>query len=182
MGERGQVIVLSGPPGAGKSTVASLLTAEHSPSVHLHADDFWASIVTGAIPPYQAESGQQNQVVMTVLATAALGYAQGGYYVVVDGVVGPWYIGEFRIAAAGTGIPLHYVILRPDEETTLRRATGRVAADALTEPEPVLHMYQQFRDLGEYDVHAIDSTGRDAADTGRLVRAGLAAGRFRLNP
>ncbi len=181
MGERGQVIVLSGPPGAGKSTVGRLLTAEHSSSVYLHADDFWANIVTGAIPPYQPESGQQNQLVMTVLATAALGYAQGGYYVVVDGVVGPWYVGEFRIAAAGTGIPLHYVILRPDEQTTMGRATGR-GADALTEPGPVLDMYRQFRNLGEYDVHAIDSTGRDAADTARLVRAGLAAGRFRLNP
>ena len=44
---RGQVIVLAGPPGAGKSTVARLLADRRSPSVHLHCDDFWHYIVRG---------------------------------------------------------------------------------------------------------------------------------------
>jgi predicted kinase len=177
----GQVVVLSGPPGAGKSTVARILAAARSPSVHLHSDDFWANIVTGGIPPYRPDSGPQNQVVIGVLATAALGYAQGGYYVVVDGVVGPWYIGEFRMTAAGTAIPLHYVIIRPDEDTTLRRAAARDDG-ALTDPEPVRHMHQQFAILGEYESHAIDSTGLDPHATADLITSGLAAGRFLLNP
>ena len=181
MQDSGQVVVLSGPPGAGKSTVSRLLTDARSPSVHLHSDDFWANIVKGGIPPYLPESSRQNQVVMGVVAAAALGYAQGGYYVVVDGVVGPWYIAEFRIAAAATPVPLHYVILRPDEQTTLSRAVAR-GDSALTEPEPVRHMHRQFASLGEYESHAIDTTSLDAPATSALISGGLAAGRFLLNP
>lgn len=179
MDKPGQVVILSGPPGAGKSAVARLLTAARSSSVHLHPDDFWANIVQGAIPPYLPGAGRQNQVVMTVLATAALGYARGGYYVAVDGVVGPWYVGEFRIAVAGTGVPLHYVIIRPDEATTLGRAAAR-GPGARTDPEPVIHMYRQFQGLGEYETHAIDSTRLDPAGTAALIMSGLAAGRFLL--
>lgn len=46
---------------------------------------------------------------MGVIAQAAGGYAQGGYFVVVDGIVGPWFIHPFR----GLGLPLHYIVLRP---------------------------------------------------------------------
>ena len=97
-----------------------------------------------------------------MLATAALGYAQGGYYVVVDGVVGPWYIGEFRIAAAGTGIPLHYVILRPDEADDA--AAARLAAAARTRSPSRGRSWTCTGSsaLGEYDVarHRLHRPGR----------------------
>ncbi|MEU8513863.1 zeta toxin family protein [Kitasatospora sp. NPDC048722] len=86
----GQVIVLTGPPGAGKSTVSALLADRLTPSVHLHGDDFWHYIKQGRLPPHLPEAHRQNQVVLEVLVAAAFGYAAGGYHVVYDGVVGPW--------------------------------------------------------------------------------------------
>ncbi|MFC7340157.1 AAA family ATPase [Saccharopolyspora griseoalba] len=174
------VVLLTGPPGAGKSTIAPLLADELDPSVHLHADDFWACIRTGAVLPYLPEAQRQNEVVIDVLVGAAFGYAAGGYHVIVDGVVGPWFLELFRVAARAAGRPLHYAVLRPQEQEVVRRATGRTAENTLTEPEPVREMHRQFSDLGELEHHVLDSTDLAPRATADRLLLGIARGAFRL--
>ncbi|WP_331737155.1 AAA family ATPase (plasmid) [Streptomyces sp. NBC_00984] len=177
----GQVIVVTGPPGAGKSTVAALLADRLAPSVHLHSDDFWRYIKQGWIPPYLPEAHRQNQVVLQVLVSAAFGYAGGGYHVVYDGVVGPWFIDPFRAAAKERAVPLSYVILRPNQHTTLERATGRTG-DALTDPEPIRSMHDQFSDLGVYETNVLDSSNLTAMATTDSILERLARGAYLLDP
>ncbi|OLF06487.1 shikimate kinase [Actinophytocola xinjiangensis] len=169
------VIVVSGPPGAGKSTTARALARTFPRGVHLHTDDFWHNIVSGAIPPYLPESNDQNQTVLGVIAVAAFRYAEGGYTVVVDGVVGPWMLGHFR-----TGPPVHYLVLRPDRQETLRRAQARTGSDALVDEGPVLSLWDQFADLGDLERHVIDTSRHSPADTLRAVADAVAGGDFLL--
>jgi chloramphenicol 3-O-phosphotransferase len=175
---RGQVVVITGPPGAGKTTVARLLVDELAPSVHLHCDDFWQFIRQGRISPYRPEAHRQNEIVIGVIVEAAFGYAAGGYQVICDGIVGPWFIDPFRTAAA-RGPALHYVVLRPDLTTTLDRAMGR-GRHGLVDPNPIRSLHRQFTDIGRYEDHILDSSRLTPHATSRVIQRGLTGGSFRL--
>ena len=164
----GNILILTGTRGAGKSTTArSLVAASVAPAVHLHSDDFWHFIKTGAIPPYLPESRKQNEVVMAVLAKAAEGYAKGGYFVVVDGIVGPWFIHPFRRLKQ----PLHYIVLRPALEAAIERCRLR-GGDTLTDPEPISALHEQFFKLDKYENNVIETVGHSQDETLAAVHAG----------
>ncbi|TYK51428.1 AAA family ATPase [Actinomadura decatromicini] len=183
---RGEVVILTGPPGAGKSTTAAALAAGFEKSVHLHTDDFWHFIAAGAVPPYLPESDRQNQTVLRVIALAALAYAEGGYTVVVDGIIGPWMLHHFQRAKRDDPamsmhyMSMHYIVLRPARETTLARAQARTGPDALTAAEPVLAMWDQFADLADLEGHVLDTGDQSPDQTLEVVREALKSENFRL--
>ncbi|MFD6178459.1 MULTISPECIES: DinB family protein [unclassified Isoptericola] len=174
------VTLLTGPPGAGKTTVAALLAADvDRPTVNFTTDTFYRSIATGFVPPYLAGSQRQNETVAAAIVGAVSAYVRGGYDVLVDGVVGPWFLPPFRAAAAREGWDLAYVVLRPDLDVTLARATGRADAE-LRDPGAVRSMHAAFADLADLEPHARDTGDEEPADTAAALRAALADGAFRL--
>ncbi|GAB6940307.1 DUF664 domain-containing protein [Isoptericola variabilis] len=174
------ITILTGPPGAGKTTVAALLTADAArPTVNLTTDTFYRSIVSGFVPPYLTGSQRQNEVVAEAVVAATSAYARGGYDVVLDGVVGPWFLAPFRAAAVREGWDLAYVVLRPDLDATLARATGRADAE-LRDPAAVRSMHAAFADLGDLEPHARDTSHEEPSATAAAVRAALDDGAYRL--
>ena len=173
--DAGEIVVLSGPPGSGKSTVGRALARRWPRAVHIHTDDFYRWIVSGYVAPWLPEAHGQNIVAMEAMAQAADRFAEGGYVVVVDGIVGPWFLEPWRTRRR----PVSYVVLRPSLEVAEHRAATR-KDHALQDLSVVALMHQAFEDLGPLEPHAIDSTGLTVEGTVGEIVGRLAGGSLRL--
>lgn len=169
--ERGRIIIITGAPGTGKTTTASIVAGESdlSKSVHLHTDDFYHSLCKGAISPHLPASGEQNLVVIEAFLEAAKRFARGGYDVVVDGIVGPWFL-EPWLGIVQEGYEVHYIILRAGKEETMKRAVGRKKLDRETNTVLVETMWEQFNHLGRYEAHVIDTTDYSINETVAVIK------------
>lgn len=179
MGE-GSLLVVTGPPAAGKTTVARVLTARRARSVHLHADDFWGFIVSGYIDPWLPQSHEQNEVVMRGVCRTAATFAAGGYDVMLDGVLGPWFLSELTAACSAEDIDVHYVVLLPPLEVALHNLAGRTG-HGFTSADATAKMHAEFAAaVVGLDEHVIDPSGLAPEALADEVDARLVAGGLRL--
>lgn len=176
------IVIISGPPGSGKSSVARRL-AEQSPyerAVHVHTDDFYRSIRKGYVATWLPEAQEQNIIVLDAFAASATRYAWGGYEVIVDGIIGPWYLDPW-LKAVQDGWDVRFVVLRPTLQTSVARAVARQPGAALVNAEIVGKMWGYFAHLGPYESHVIDTTMHTLDESVATVRTALAAGDLRLS-
>ena len=166
--EQGRILVITGAPGTGKTTLSSIIAKESDmeKSVHMHTDDFYHYLSKNAIAPHLPQSNAQNLVVIESFLEAAKRFARSGYDVIVDGIIGPWFLAPW-LNIVQEGYEVHYIILRTNKEETMNE---RSKLDRDTNIELVQTMWEQFCNLGIYEKNVVDTTNFSISDTVLAVK------------
>ena len=160
---RAPIIVLTGPPGVGKSTIAPLVAETYARSAVVSGDRFFQFLHSGKIPPWKPESHQQNEMVTTVAVQAAVGYATAGWTTILEGIFGPWFLPT--ILAESTGMTLHYIVLQAPLATCVDRFAKR---EPDSSSEVVAKMHGEF-DRALIEPRHIVNAEHDPTRTTRAV-------------
>jgi hypothetical protein len=160
----GQLLLLTGSPGCGKTTVAPLVADRAPLSACLDLDWFFAKLRVGALEPWREEAHQQNRVVLSAAASALATFTAGGYFTVAEGILYPFMLDLFVLACEPLGIELNYAVLRAPLPVVLARVQSRVTepqhAGALADGEVVGALWAIFEKQGLDERHRVDSGER----------------------
>jgi cytidylate kinase len=164
----GELIVISGPPGAGKSAVAAVLARQFEPAAVVPGDDFFGFVQHGAVPPWLPGAREQNTAVIEAAASAA-GRLAEYCDVVYDGVVGPWFLSAFLDRSGRRH--LQYAILLPPLQICIDRVRTRVG-HGFTDLAATERMWRQFEAAHLGTAHQF----RDPSAPAEAVAAEIVAG------
>ena len=163
------VVMLSGPIGAGKTTVArELIALATTPTCYLEGDTFWPVFVTD--DPTQRR--ERFRLIMRSMTAAAIPLARSGYQVILDFSFPLDFLDTARKILKE--VPIDFVMLRPSLAVCAQRAAERPAGRM---PNYPADFYAMFEGLPQHEVCNDTLDPRAAA---LQIRQGLDAGLFRL--
>jgi predicted ABC-type ATPase len=168
------IILLSGPVGAGKTTVArELVKSTLGPAAYIEGDKFWWFIAKDGKLIKKLDN---FKMIMRSMTVAALPYARTGYEVILDFSIPPWYLPTIVKIVKARNIPLDYIVLRPSEKICAERAATRHEG-IIKDYAPYTELYACFDEAERYTISDDES---DAITIAEHIREGLNEGVFRV--
>ena len=165
----GELIIVTGPPGAGKSTVSGLVADSFDSSVLIPSDWFFSLWHRGAIDPWLPQALPQTTVAADAAAAATGAFARADCQVVYDGFIPP---GDLP------GSVLHYAVILPPVTTCTDRVTSR-AGRRFTSVDATRAMHRDFVQATLDARYLITDAEAAPKDVARQILDRLAAGSLR---
>ena len=165
------ILILTGPPGAGKSTVAQALAERYDRVAHIEVDVLRHFITpTGFAKPGQPERAHQASLGIRNACSLACNFIAERFAVIIDDVVIDkedldLYLEGLQAAA----VPVHFVRLMPRLEVCQKRNRGR--NDGRMPAERVETVHREFVTCGEFAGVTIDSSEMNAYETADRLQA-----------
>jgi chloramphenicol 3-O-phosphotransferase len=167
-----EILILTGPPGAGKSTVAQALAERYDRVAHIETDVLRHFITpTGYVAPGRPGFERQQALgIRNACALAANFLAERIAVIVDDVVVTREDLAAYVQGLKPTAVPVHYVRLLPSLEVCQQRNRVRDPERRLS-PSRVETVYAQFVASGEIGGSTIDSSALTAYETADRLQA-----------
>jgi thymidylate kinase len=121
------IYVITGTPGAGKTSVATALMQRFPKGLHIPLDDLREWVVSGIafpIPTWTPETTVQFRLARRAAAQTARLYAEAGFAVALDDVIFPEETEKLFVELLAP-FPVYKVLLRADTHVALARNATR---------------------------------------------------------
>jgi len=154
------LLLLNGPPGVGKSTVAARYVDDHPLALNLDID-----VLRAQLGRWQEDPRQAGLLARDLAVAMARTHLLAGHDVVVPQFLArPEFIDRLAALAGSTGVRFVEVILLDSKEKTRRRFQERDDTSKAVDPLELSTMYDRLVDLAKTrpqarTVHTTDIAG-----------------------
>ncbi len=146
------IYIVTGPPGAGKTTICDELAKRFDRGFHLHCDDIYNMVKGGYKPPWDDVDDQLKNLKFAASSKLIETYLKAGFHVAVDYV---FSLSQLQSFVSNLSNPIVLAVLLPSLKTNIERDKNR---KWVVGKERVSNYHEEFAQLKILSPYTIDTT------------------------